>query len=140
MTSRCPRVAGLMSMNAIVRSSSSMICPGSSPATILQKMQSGSLTAGSLALARGRLRRSDELAGPLDRLLARVDLTREARLLELSDDLAELAPGSQPDRAGKLVAPQGQPWPVLAPYQRLAQQLSGQLQMPADRLLGAASA
>ena len=42
MTSAWPRVAGLMSMNAMVRSSSSTIVAGSSPATILQKMQSGS--------------------------------------------------------------------------------------------------
>src|SRR4051795_5239060 len=40
-----PRVAGLMSMNATVRSSSATIVPGNSPATILQKMQSGSRSA-----------------------------------------------------------------------------------------------
>ena len=45
-TSACPRVAGLMSMKAIVRSSSSTIVAGSSPATILQKMQSWSLIGG----------------------------------------------------------------------------------------------
>src|SRR3954464_5818722 len=36
-----PRVAGLMSMNATVRSSSATIAPGISPATILQNRQSG---------------------------------------------------------------------------------------------------
>ena len=43
MTSACPRVAGAMSMKEIVRSSSSTIVAGSSPARILQKMQLGSL-------------------------------------------------------------------------------------------------
>src|SRR3954468_5003183 len=42
ITRACPRVPGLMSMNAIVRSSSSIFVAGSSPATILQKMHSGS--------------------------------------------------------------------------------------------------
>jgi hypothetical protein len=41
-TRACPRVAGLMSMNATVRSSSSTIVEGSSPATILQNRQSAS--------------------------------------------------------------------------------------------------
>ncbi len=48
-----------MSMNATVSSSSATICPGSSPATILQNRQSGSLMAGSLpalASAGGRSR------------------------------------------------------------------------------------
>ena len=40
ITSAWPRVQGLMSMNAIVCSSSWTISAGSSPATILQKMQS----------------------------------------------------------------------------------------------------
>src|SRR4051794_23402075 len=44
-TSACPRVAGLMSMKATVRSSSSTTVDGSSPATILQKMQLGSVCA-----------------------------------------------------------------------------------------------
>ena len=42
ITSRWPRVAGLMSMNAIVRSSSCTRVDGTSPATILQNRQSGS--------------------------------------------------------------------------------------------------
>src|SRR3954451_6833031 len=42
ITSAWPCVPGLMSMKAIVRSSSSIFVAGSSPATILQKMQSGS--------------------------------------------------------------------------------------------------
>src|SRR5215212_5647296 len=49
-TSTWPRVAGLMSMKATVRSSSATFVPGSSPATILQKMQSG-----SVAMSGGRL-------------------------------------------------------------------------------------
>src|SRR3954464_330527 len=42
MTRAWPRVHGLMSMKAIVLSSSSILCAGISPATILQKRQSGS--------------------------------------------------------------------------------------------------
>ena len=51
-----PRVAGLMSMKATVRSSSSTRCDGISPATILQNRQSGSrsLMAASLTGARRR--------------------------------------------------------------------------------------
>src|SRR5919108_5313987 len=45
-TSRCPFVAGLMSMKATVRSSSSTRVDGISPATILQNRQSGSAMAG----------------------------------------------------------------------------------------------
>src|SRR4051795_9828151 len=44
ITSRWPRVAGEMSMNATVRSSSATIVAGASPAAMAQKMQS-SLTA-----------------------------------------------------------------------------------------------
>jgi hypothetical protein len=38
-TSACPRVAGLMSMKATVRSSSATMVAGISPATMLQKRQ-----------------------------------------------------------------------------------------------------
>ena len=48
---RVPAGAGLMSMNATVRSSSATICEGSSPAMILQNRQSGSDTASSLGAA-----------------------------------------------------------------------------------------
>src|SRR3954465_4222687 len=43
ITSEWPRVHGLMSMKESVLSSSSILCDGISPLTILQKMQSGSL-------------------------------------------------------------------------------------------------
>src|SRR5919106_4642933 len=43
MTSAWPRVHGLMSMNATVCSSSWTVSDGSSPATILQKMQSSAM-------------------------------------------------------------------------------------------------
>src|SRR3954449_8912874 len=46
ITSACPRVHGLMSMKASVRSSSSIFVAGSSPATILQKMQSSAIARG----------------------------------------------------------------------------------------------
>ena len=54
-TSAWPRVAGAMSRKATVRSSSSTILEGSSPARILQKMQSGSLI-GTDYCDRGRSR------------------------------------------------------------------------------------
>src|SRR5690348_1579323 len=43
ITSAWPRVHGLMSMKERVLSSSSILCDGISPLTILQKRQSGSL-------------------------------------------------------------------------------------------------
>src|SRR3954470_8310265 len=43
ITSEWPRVHGLMSMKESVLSSSSILCDGISPLTILQKRQSGSL-------------------------------------------------------------------------------------------------
>src|SRR5215213_11571326 len=46
ITSEWPRVHGLMSMKASVWSSSSILCDGISPSTILQKMQSGSVISG----------------------------------------------------------------------------------------------
>ncbi len=50
ITTAWPRVAGLMSMTVSVRSSESITSLGSSPATTLQKMQSGwgAATAASL--------------------------------------------------------------------------------------------
>src|SRR3954470_16921145 len=53
-TSAWPRVAGLMSMNETVRSSCATIVAGISPATILQKRQSGSVAdmAGTIAAHR----------------------------------------------------------------------------------------
>src|SRR3954467_11187017 len=53
-TSAWPRVAGLMSMNVTVRSSEATIVAGISPATILQKRQSGSVAdiAGTIAAHR----------------------------------------------------------------------------------------
>src|SRR2546421_11238792 len=61
-TRRWPRVAGLMSMKATVRSSSPTLVAGISPATILQNRQSG-----SLATRRARLIRSPRMG--LDRAL-----------------------------------------------------------------------
>src|SRR3954454_10871117 len=51
ITSECPRVHGLMSMKASVLSSSSILCDGMSPATILQKMQSGSLIGATVCMS-----------------------------------------------------------------------------------------
>src|SRR5438876_7653571 len=67
MTRQCPSWTGLMSMKASVSASSNSLKHGTSPATILQKMQSGSaamspssqlrqperLAAFALAIARG---------------------------------------------------------------------------------------
>src|SRR6185312_10227723 len=102
-----------MSMNEIVRSSESTIWLGSSPAMILQKMQSGSFTRGSLSLP-GRLP-GEQLACPLDRLLRGSDLAREARLLELCQHAADLRARLEPDRSRQLVAPHRRPGPVGAP-------------------------
>src|SRR3954447_17071516 len=77
MTSACPRVHGLMSMKASVRSSSSIFVEGSSPATILQKMQSSAMGGGGYP----RVHR-DVGAAVLDQLVAAQDaLEGEARLL-----------------------------------------------------------
>src|SRR5688572_6584552 len=57
MTRACPRVHGLMSMNAIVCSSSWTISEGISPAAILQKMQSSGMAAQPTGL---------QPAGPLE--------------------------------------------------------------------------
>ena len=46
-TSACPAVAGLMSMNDTVCSSESMICAGTSPATMPQNRQSLAIAAGA---------------------------------------------------------------------------------------------
>src|SRR3954447_18751614 len=80
ITSAWPRVHGLMSMKASVRSSSSIFVAGSSPATILQKMQSS-------AMRRRRLFRQPRVhhyvrPAVLDQLVAAQDaLEREAGLL-----------------------------------------------------------
>src|SRR3954447_12265783 len=77
ITSACPRVHGLMSMKAMVRSSSSIFVAGSSPATILQKMQSSAIAGG------GYPRVHRDVSPPvLDELVAAQDpLERESRLL-----------------------------------------------------------
>src|SRR4051794_27055926 len=103
-----------MSMNEIVRSSESTVWLGSSPAMILQKMQSGSLTRGSLPLPRRllplpcRLPRQ-QLAGPLDRLVGRGDLAGEAGFLELGQHAANLRSRRETHRARELVAPDRRP-------------------------------
>ncbi len=74
-----------MSMKATVRSSSRTSVAGISPATILQNRQS--LGIGRTVLARA------QLARPPQRVRGRGDRTREAVLLELGEQLAELAPG-----------------------------------------------
>ena len=83
-------------MNEIVRSSSSITCAGSSPATIWQKMQSGSLTARSLPV---RLHRQ-QLAPARQRLVPVRDLAHERGLLELGQRL--LAPASLREDPGEI--------------------------------------
>src|SRR5690242_14395123 len=92
-----------MSMNEIVRSSESIVWLGSSPAMILQKMQSGSLTRGSLPFRR-RLPRK-QLARPFDRLVRGGDLAGEACLLELGQHASDLWAGREANGARQLVAP-----------------------------------
>src|SRR5690242_9064964 len=117
-----------MSMNEIIRSSESTIWPGSSPAMILQKMQSGSFTRGSLSLLH-RLPR-EQLARPLDRLVGRGDLAGEACLLELGQHATDLWPRLQADGAGELVAADRRAWPIGTPGQRLPKQLARELEVP----------
>src|SRR5947207_13313914 len=89
MTSAWPRVAGLMSMNATVRSSESTIVAGASPATIEQKMQSSCATAlGSLAAPGGQ-----PCARVGDRLARRGHLAGELGRLQLGHQHAELGAG-----------------------------------------------
>src|SRR3954452_16796986 len=80
ITSAWPRVHGLMSMKASVRSSSSIFVAGSSPATILQKMQSSAMSRRRL-FRQARVHR-DVRSPLLDQLVAAQDaLEGEARLL-----------------------------------------------------------
>src|SRR5215208_4163959 len=78
MTRAWPRVHGLMSMNEIVCSSSSTFCTGSSPATILQKMQSSS------AMRRGKL------LEPADTLEVAVEGEADGRHHQKRGGIAEL--------------------------------------------------
>src|SRR5579875_2093673 len=107
ITSACPRVAGAMSMKAIVRSSSSTMRAGSSPATILQKMHSGSLIAGGILrqdAAAGALR--DERTRALERGGAGADLARVLRGAQLLEQLADAGAGGHAELARELVAAQ----------------------------------
>src|SRR5437588_5759341 len=98
ITSACPRVAGLMSMKAIVRSSSSTIVAGISPARILQKMQSGSAIAGSLdALGSG------QRAGVGERLLWGGELPGVLRLGDRQQQLADTRADRDLELGGQLV-------------------------------------
>src|SRR5438874_9029665 len=94
-----------------------MIVAGSSPATILQKMQSGSDTSGSLSI------RAEEFPRPVDRLGARGELAREARLLERCEHTAQLRPRPDSQLARELVAAQRRAGWICNPPQRLSQQL-----------------
>src|SRR3954451_13910616 len=91
-TSRCPRVAGLMSMKATVRSSSATLVPGISPATILQKRQSG-----SRAMRRARL--TNTLGGAMGPDRALMD---DAIRHLASFERASASPGEQ--RAAEWIA------------------------------------
>src|SRR3954447_3100805 len=96
MTSRCPFVAGLMSMKATVRSSSSTRVDGISPATILQNRQSGSAMGGGYPHDRqaGRLQHpvSRRVLGLRSRSLVTwaVDLDHEVLLGPVEVDLDPL--------------------------------------------------
>src|SRR5262245_25026252 len=92
-----------MSMNEIVRSSSSTRAAGNSPATILQKMQSGS------PIARGSLLGSALALAPRgacvrDRLGGRRDLARVARRRDLLEQLSEQRAFDDAELARELVA------------------------------------
>src|SRR6201991_5368938 len=90
ITSRWPRVPGLMSMNAIVRSSSYTRVDGMSPATILQNRQSGSDIG--LDEAADRVERAHDLG--VGRVAAdRRDVEREAGGLLVRIDLGPAGGG-----------------------------------------------
>src|ERR1700724_2499450 len=100
-TNACPRVAGAMSRKATVCSSSSTTLDGSSPARILQKMQSGSRigTAHRLVRAPAQLR-----AGQLQRLGAGGYLAGVLRRGELFQQLAHARAGGDAELTRQLVA------------------------------------
>src|SRR5204862_1982929 len=130
ITSACPRVAGAMSMKAIVRSSSSTIVAGSSPARILQKMQSGSDIGESLLAGAAALPAPREGA----RVVGRAHLAGELRLGKRLDQLPQRRPRRHLELARQLVAAQ-QRWrrSVLVPAQCLAEQRPGEAQVRVDR-------
>src|SRR5579875_2745847 len=142
ITSACPRVAGAMSMKAIVRSSSSTMRAGSSPATILQKMHSGSLIAGGILrqdAAAGALR--DERTRALERGGAGADLARVLRGAQLLEQLADAGAGGHAELARELVAAQQRPRrPLGTPAQRVGEQLAREPQVRADGLARAIAA
>src|SRR5436190_23932043 len=97
---------------------------------ILQKMQSGSFTRGSLSLPR-RLP-GQQIARPLDRLLRGRDFAGEAGLLELGEHATDLRPRLEADSSRELVAANRRPGPVGAPGERLPEQLARELEMQSD--------
>src|SRR5450759_5687585 len=122
ITSACPRLAGLMSMKAIVRSSSSTIVAGISFARILQKRQSGSASDASLDVLRQPGRTGE-------RLLARGDLARVLRLGDRRQQLADPGPRRDVQLAGELVPPEKRPRRTLgAPAQPVRQEARDDLQ------------
>src|SRR3954467_2518982 len=109
-----------MSMKAIVRSSSSIFVAGSSPATILQKMQSSAIAGGGYP----RVHR-DVSPAVLDELVAAQDpLERESRLLRHAT-------------AGGVARADGHPHAVPAVGERpLRQEPPGRRGDPAAAVLG----
>src|SRR4051794_3379044 len=134
MTSACPQVAGLMSMKASVCSSSSTLMAGTSPATILQKMQSSAMRPE--ATDRRRSRRHLPRTG--ERLLPRGDFAGEPRRLELGEDGLQPRPGIAAERAGDLVAAHERRGCLRLVGEGLAEELARELQVLGDRLVGLA--
>ena len=98
-TSAWPRVAGLMSMNATVLVLGNDLPRGSSPATILQNRQSGSLMAGSLLAAARRRSRAISRSPPRAGSTSPLKPPPRAR-----QQLADARARRNPERPRQLVA------------------------------------
>src|SRR5437763_14177318 len=140
-TSACPRVAGAMSMNASVRSSSSTIVDGRSPAMILQKMQSGSDIGHREPIVSALSDLCSPAARVLERVLARVHLAGVLRLGNLLQERADDGPAGEPQPDRELVpANKRRRGSLSAPAQRILEQAAREREVRFDRGLRALAA
>src|SRR5947209_5457761 len=139
--SACPRVAGAMSMNASVRSSSSTTEDGRSPAMILQKMQSGSDIGHREPIASALSDFGSTAARVLERVLARVHLARILRLGDLLQERADDGPAGEPQLERELVpANERRRGSLAAPAQSVLEQAAREREVRFDRRLRALAA
>ena len=134
-----PRVAGLMSMKATVRSSSATRVAGISPATILQNRQSGSAghRRGRVIQRRAAIRSAASAEAEI--LLRRGGFRPRTGLRRARPAGGRSARPSRPERPG-CASPRtsgpGRPWR----RERGAEHLARQLEVRGDRLAGVAPA